>query len=165
MIIIVERAAQAQGSAVTGPTGVLMDAVRRAAAMIMLAVAFGGAAAPALGLGTPVGRKRVVMAFAPDDGDPRLAQQHAQMLTLTVQPDGRDLTYVAIVGERAPPGLGSAASLRRRLGVRASDFLVVLLGKDGGVKLRSKRVIDAAQLALTIDAMPMRQEEMRHGRP
>lgn len=38
---------------------------------------------------------------------------------------------------------------------------VVLVGKDGGEKLRREGFIDVAEVHRTIDAMPMRQNEMR----
>jgi hypothetical protein len=37
----------------------------------------------------------------------------------------------------------------------------VRIGKDGGDKLTSASPLDAARLFATIDAMPMRREEMR----
>lgn len=39
----------------------------------------------------------------------------------------------------------------------------LLIGKDGGVKLRSNSPISNEKLFDTIDAMPMRQREMRDG--
>jgi len=39
----------------------------------------------------------------------------------------------------------------------------LLIGKDGGVKLKSSVPISNAKLFETIDAMPMRQREMRDG--
>jgi hypothetical protein len=39
----------------------------------------------------------------------------------------------------------------------------LLIGKDGGVKLRSNSPISNEKLFRTIDAMPMRQREMRDG--
>ncbi len=41
------------------------------------------------------------------------------------------------------------------------EFQYLLIGKDGGVKLRSDTIVSIDQLFSTIDAMPMRQQEMR----
>ncbi|MDX1628146.1 MAG: DUF4174 domain-containing protein [Fulvivirga sp.] len=41
------------------------------------------------------------------------------------------------------------------------DFLVVLIGKDGGKKLRKTSLLSTEKLFSTIDAMPMRQREMK----
>lgn len=38
--------------------------------------------------------------------------------------------------------------------------MVILIGKDGGAKLRSEKPLSMAKLQETIDAMPMRQDEM-----
>ena len=43
----------------------------------------------------------------------------------------------------------------------ASDFEVILIGLDGGVKLRQTEPIGTEKLYGLIDSMPMRQAEMR----
>ncbi|WP_158828268.1 DUF4174 domain-containing protein [Mucilaginibacter lacusdianchii] len=43
-----------------------------------------------------------------------------------------------------------------------TKFTVVLIGKDGGEKLRSTQPFTVKKLYATIDAMPMRQQEMKH---
>ena len=43
----------------------------------------------------------------------------------------------------------------------AADFVVILIGKDGGEKLRSRHPLRVESLTKGIDAMPMRQDEMR----
>ena len=49
--------------------------------------------------------------------------------------------------------------------VEASKPLtVILVGKDGGVKHRTHNVITAQQLFVLVDAMPMRQAEMRNAK-
>ena len=57
-----------------------------------------------------------------------------------------------------PPD-GDAA--RRSFGVKPGEFTVVLVGKDGGEKLREHTVLSVGRLRETIDAMPMRQDEMK----
>lgn len=42
-----------------------------------------------------------------------------------------------------------------------SAFTVILVGKDGGDKLRSTKPLTLQKLYSTIDAMPMRQSEMK----
>jgi hypothetical protein len=53
------------------------------------------------------------------------------------------------------------AAARRRFHISPNEFTVILIGKDGGEKLRSHQPISLDTLRSTIDAMPMRQEEMR----
>jgi hypothetical protein len=61
-----------------------------------------------------------------------------------------------------PPAEQAAA--RRRFHVAPADFTVILIGKDGDEKLRSHQPISLNKLRSTIDAMPMRQEEVRQKR-
>lgn len=44
-----------------------------------------------------------------------------------------------------------------------SDFQILLIGKDGGVKLRKDATVSAEDIFGLIDSMPMRQREMREG--
>ena len=55
------------------------------------------------------------------------------------------------------------AQTRERYGVTADGFAAVLIGRDGGEKLRSTEPVSAALLFGTIDAMPVRRREMREG--
>jgi len=48
-----------------------------------------------------------------------------------------------------------------RTKLRPRGFMLVLIGKDGGVKLRKPLPWDVRELSRTIDTMPMRQREMR----
>ena len=54
-----------------------------------------------------------------------------------------------------------AAYARQRFHVQLNDFAVVLVGKDGGEKLRSSNPIPWQKLASTVDGMPMRKDEMK----
>lgn len=51
------------------------------------------------------------------------------------------------------------AGLRHRYHVPDSDFLVLLLGEDGSVKLRDSHPVSTERLNSLIDAMPMRKVE------
>jgi hypothetical protein len=97
--------------------------------------------------------KRFLLVLARRQGDPRIAAQKAEVAQLARAGEDRDL---AVVVALADPELG-----------RGRPFEVVLLGKDGGAKLRSDKVVTAGALAALIDAMPMGREELRSrgGRP
>jgi hypothetical protein len=58
-----------------------------------------------------------------------------------------------------------AASARSRFRIDQDDFTVILLGKDGGEKLRSDTPVTMEILTRLIDSMPMRQKEARDGHP
>ncbi len=109
---------------------------------------------------------RPVLIFAPRPDDPQMEIQIRTLQEHTAEARDRDLAVIAIpYGSPSPtrlqltPQAGEAA--RRRFGVGPATFAVILLGKDGREKLRSARPVSVAKLAAVIDAMPMRQEEVR----
>ena len=46
-------------------------------------------------------------------------------------------------------------------GIEKGTFSVVLIGKDGGVKMRKDDLVSTREIFQLIDSMPMRQQEMR----
>ena len=97
---------------------------------------------------------RVVVALAPTRGDPALAAQRHLFAALGAEGRERDLALVEATGDT--PG---GAALRRRFGAEGG-FVAILVGKDGGEKLRSPEPLGREALFPAIDAMPMRREEM-----
>jgi Domain of unknown function (DUF4174) len=55
----------------------------------------------------------------------------------------------------------AASALRKRYNVRQGVFAVLLVGKDGGVKLNHQNETRLEDIFALIDFMPMRREEMR----
>jgi hypothetical protein len=47
----------------------------------------------------------------------------------------------------------------------AKTFTFILIGKDGGVKLRANEPISKEKLYRTVDDMPMRKSEMKQQNP
>lgn len=54
-----------------------------------------------------------------------------------------------------------ARALRQRFGISPGAFTLVLVGKDGGVKLKRADRVALGDIFGLIDAMPMRQQEMQ----
>lgn len=79
--------------------------------------------------------------------------------------DTRDGVWSAGLRERHIAELEpvDCVSARRRFRVGDDDFAVVLLGKDGGEKLRAQSPVTIERLNKLIDTMPMRQKEVRDG--
>ncbi len=101
-------------------------------------------------------KNRVLLLFAPVMGDERSIRQRN---TLKTHGDGvieRDLVRVDVHGDEV-----NRRFLREQFGVPVEQFTVVLIGKDGTEKLRRSEPIDADELFGIIDAMPMRQGEMK----
>jgi hypothetical protein len=81
----------------------------------------------------------------------------------------RDLLVFRLVNreqsrvEEAELSPADAETLRRRFGVRPDELRLVLIGKDGSVKL-SAGAVDLTDIFGLIDSMPMRQREMQEKR-
>ena len=56
----------------------------------------------------------------------------------------------------------NANKLRKRFEVAEGTLTAILIGKDGGQKLRQTGSIDLAEIFALIDTMPMRQREMQN---
>ena len=59
---------------------------------------------------------------------------------------------------------GEADYLHNRYQVPKNQFRVILIGKDGGEKLRQDTLLSTDKLFAIIDAMPMRRQEIRKRR-
>ncbi|WP_051092951.1 DUF4174 domain-containing protein [Methylobacterium sp. 77] len=99
---------------------------------------------------------RVLVIAAPERSDPRIDVQKREALARRADYAERDLVVVEAVGKTA-----EADRIRRRFGVSAEEFRVVLVGKDGEPKLSEREPIPVERLFATIDAMPMRRDEQR----
>ena len=99
--------------------------------------------------------KRVLVVSAADPSDAMLDAQRRILAEWKAGAGERDLVVVELLGDKVTDATDSAASIRQRYGLPKTGFAVVLIGKDGGAKLREPRPISASVLEETIDAMPM----------
>jgi hypothetical protein len=82
----------------------------------------------------------------------------------------RDLVVLVVDGKTVSPLFGNADGLRAEAvradveGPSGKSFQVVLVGKDGLVKLRQNSAVSGPQLFGLIDAMPMRAREIQKQR-
>ena len=104
-------------------------------------------------------RSRVLVVSAPDSADAGLKAQRAALGAHRSGLAERDLVVLEAVGDSA-----EARTLRAELGLPAGQFRAVLVGKDGGPKLTADAPIPSQTLFATIDAMPMRRDEMKRRR-
>jgi hypothetical protein len=123
--------------------------------------------APASPLAEYHRESRVVLLFAPTDTT-TLVEQTKELLADKQGLLERDVAVLAVVGQQparlifGPPPYGalSAAALRERFDVAEPiGFTAILVGKDGGEKLRKTHPIRRDELYGSIDAMPMRRRE------
>jgi len=103
-----------------------------------------------------VWEKRPVIVFADSPNDPNFGLQMEYLTDRSEELAERD---VIVLTDTDP---AAAGPLREKL--RPRGFMLVLIGKDGGVKLRKPFPWDVRELSRTIDKMPMRQREIRERR-
>jgi hypothetical protein len=112
-------------------------------------------------------RDRLILLFASSDDDDRLLAQLKILNNEQAELIERDLKIYVIMraGGLAPAGekmeANAASALRQRYQVEQQAFTFLLIGKDGGVKLRRENPVTIRELFDLIDSMPMRRAEMR----
>jgi Domain of unknown function (DUF4174) len=109
---------------------------------------------------------RVLLVFAPDVDSTHYLRQQEMLLNAESGLNERDVVVISVLKDvvstrEEPAAPVSADDLRDAYDVLPHDFRVVLIGKDGGVKLSQDEPILAADLFALIDSMPMRKQEMR----
>lgn len=100
--------------------------------------------------------KRPLVVFADSPADPRFIEQMEFITEGLADLAERDV----VVMFDTDPSVNSG--LRNKLHPRG--FMLVLIGKDGIIKLRKPVPWDVREITRTIDKMPMRQQEIRDRR-
>ncbi len=100
--------------------------------------------------------KRPVVVFANDPSDPRYVQQ---MELITERLDALAERDVVVITDTDPE---ARSPIREHL--RARDFMIVLISKEGAVVLRKPFPWDVRELSRSIDKLPLRQQEIRDRR-
>ena len=116
-------------------------------------------------------KNRLVFVFAPTREEPSFHTFHESLMAREADVANRDLVVFELLesepstkdGESLDPA--AARLLRERFGVADGAFSVILVGKDGGVKLDRQQQTSLEDIFALIDSMPMRQHEMRRENP
>jgi Domain of unknown function (DUF4174) len=139
---------------------------------IVLASLFGGSVAAAEGdvtepasifleqdvtdLSQFVWKKRPIIVFADSPEDPNFDLQMEYLENRATELADRD---VVVLTDTDPAAQGEL-----RIKLRPRGFMLVLIGKDGAVKLRKPFPWDVREITRSIDKMPSRQREIRERR-
>ena len=134
--------------------------------LVTSAAALGPAQAMAAELSDYLWERRPLLLFAPSESDPRLVETMRRIEASRCDFADRDMVLGRIVTEGTSTLDGhvvdtsQAQRLVSEFGIGPDSFSVVLIGKDGGEKLRVANVPDLQAIYAVIDGMPMRAREM-----
>jgi hypothetical protein len=128
--------------------------------------AFGQSREP-IDLSSYTWKNRLLFIFAPSSNDPNYESLREEIQTRKLDVADRDMLVFKVfeTGESrfddAPLSKDSTEFLRQKFSIKPGQFAILLIGKDGGEKLRRESKVDLAEIFSVIDAMPMRQQEIR----
>ncbi|MCD7108569.1 DUF4174 domain-containing protein [Rhizobium sp. DKSPLA3] len=140
----------------------MIRSFKTVALALLAATATSGASAA--GLDAFGWKNRVLIVFS-NPGDPGVAEQRRLLAGETKALADRDMVVLEVLGDSVNPVFGTAASvsareLRTDAGIdRNGRFTAILVGKDGGIKLRAVAPVTPDRLFGLIDSMPMRANE------
>jgi hypothetical protein len=137
---------------------------------VLLAISsFASGTAGAAELGDYLWTSRPLLLFAPSDRDPRLVDTVQRIQASRCDVVDRDMVIGVVVNEGVSSldgqavGADQARRLMKQYAVDENAFTVVLVGKDGGEKMRVNDVPDLRTIYAVIDGMPMRSREANSG--
>ena len=133
--------------------------------LVTSAAALEPAQAMAAELSDYLWQRRPLLLFAPSESDPRLIETMRRIEASQCDFVDRDMVLGRIVTEGTSTLDGNVVDRNRAqmlfsdFGIGADSFSVVLIGKDGGEKLRVADIPDLQSIYAVIDGMPMRARE------
>jgi hypothetical protein len=109
--------------------------------------------------------KRVLLVFTSDEQNADFQRQQTILQEIERGLSERDMTVIRVFSDDRvvldeQSHAQSSASFYRRFAVHSNEFRVILVGKDGTVKLDRDNAVSGADLFALIDSMPMRRDEM-----
>ena len=112
-------------------------------------------------------RNRLLLIFTPDQDHPEYIAQNSGLAGVGSDLIDRDLVVLRLMPAQAVTIDGDISrgsnsnAIYRDFAIDTSEFRVLLIGKDGTLKLNRPAAVDAIDLFELIDSMPMRQMEMQ----
>ena len=134
---------------------------------LLACAVFGGQKVLSMDLNQFQWKNRLLLIFAPQEGDAFAQALQNEILTHPDEISERDLVVFSVF-ETGPSYMETtridpqtAAAIRTKFAAPLGQFTCILVGKDGGVKLKRHAPVKLEEIFGLIDAMPMRREEMR----
>ncbi len=112
-------------------------------------------------------KNRLLFLFAPDQNHLLYKKLKSEIIIQQAEVKDRDLVVFEILEQNAsksnltPLDRQTADSIRNQFRVPPNTFGLILVGKDGGIKLKRQDQVSLEEVFDLIDSMPMRQREMR----
>ena len=112
-------------------------------------------------------KNRLLFIFAEDASDPSFKKLQGQITAQKAEVDDRNLIVFEVPAQGSarmntiPLDRKDADSIRNHFAISSDTFSLILVGKDGGIKLKRSDQVDLTEVFELIDSMPMRQREMR----
>ena len=112
-------------------------------------------------------KNRLLLIFAPDAMHPQFQQMDAEINAQGAEVRDRDLVVFEIFDKdpsqmnASPLSPADADALRMHFGISRQMYALILVGKDGGIKLMREDRVPLSEVFELIDSMPMRKNEMR----
>ncbi|MDP2401022.1 MAG: DUF4174 domain-containing protein, partial [Actinomycetota bacterium] len=113
------------------------------------------------------GKNRILVVFSSSETNLMYKSFKIQLLRLDQEIRNRDILIIYVF-ESGDGWLGclqlnreQALLLRKRFSINMGQSALFLIGKDGEVKLQKQLPVDLSDVFSIIDAMPMRQREIR----
>lgn len=112
---------------------------------------------------------RILLLFGPDQSAAMLQEQLAALQDLSADLEDRNLLIYKIspkevFGPKDKLDAETAHWFYEKYRVNEAQFCLILIGKDGGEKLRKKTLTPPKDIFALIDSMPMRRSEMNRKR-
>jgi len=112
-------------------------------------------------------KNRLLFIFAKDVNNPLFKELQSQIAAQKADLEDRDLIVFEVPAQGParmntnPLDRKEANSIRNHFAVPSDTFSLILIGKDGGIKLKRSDQVDLSEVFGLIDSMPMRQREMQ----
>lgn len=111
-------------------------------------------------------KNRLILVSAPSENAPEYQQQMQLFSNQTAEFADRDLLLIELFSNGTSRINGNTINsedvtqIKQQFNI-GNEFSVILVGKDGTAKRRETTPVEATAIFEQIDAMPMRQQEMR----
>ena len=104
-------------------------------------------------------KNRIVVTFSPSKNNPKRSYFLNSINKNLCEFNSRNIIHFDLIFNKENQEIEKIENFFKNLSLSASEFRLILIGKDGEIKLNSRKT-SLEEIFSLIDTMPMRQEEM-----